>query len=166
MYIPLYLCVCVWSPDKGGGVVKHAILIAKSSPPWRPFHTLELSSTTPWDPRGGMHNGVPTSPCILVSTQWPQLGGLFHNLDSVPVRSSLQAFWEKCRRVSVLLPHHKTALTLRGNFSMKVWASQIEAASARSYSAGQRMGINYQLHMGRYNGPVQVVQKHRHESTI
>jgi hypothetical protein len=37
--------------------------------------------------------------------------------------SSLQAFREKCRHVSVLLPHHSTALTLRGNFSMKVWAS-------------------------------------------
>jgi hypothetical protein len=56
--------------------------------------------------------------------------------------------------VSVLLPHHGTALTLRGNFSMKVWAPQIEAARARSYGAGQRMGINYQLHMGRYSGPV------------
>jgi hypothetical protein len=93
------------------------------------------------------------SPCILVWTPWPQLGGLFHNLDSLLVRSSLQAFWEKRRRVSVLLPHHRTALTLRGNFSMKVWASQIEAASACSYGAGQRMGINYRLHMGRYNGP-------------
>jgi hypothetical protein len=49
---------------------------------------------------------------------------------------------------------------------MKVWASQIEAASARSYDARQRTGINYQLHMGRYNGPVQVVQKHGHKSTI
>jgi hypothetical protein len=49
---------------------------------------------------------------------------------------------------------------------MKVWASQIEAASARSYGVGRRMGINYQLHMGRYNGPIQVVQKHRYESTI
>jgi hypothetical protein len=112
-----------------------------------------------------MHKGVPTSPCILVWTPWPQLGGLFHNVDSITVRSSLQAFWEKRRRVSVLLPHHRTALTLRGNFSMKVWASQIEAASAHSYGAGQRTRINYQLHMGRYNGPVQVVQKHGHEST-
>jgi hypothetical protein len=68
--------------------------------------------------------------------------------------------------VSVLLPHHGTALTLRGNFSMKVWASQIEAASTRSYGAGQRIGINYRLHMGRFNGFVQVVQKHGHESTI
>ncbi len=99
-----------------------------------------------------MHKGVPTSPCIFW-TLWPQLGGLFHNLDSVPVRSSLQAFWEKRRRVSVLLPHHGTALTLRGNFSMKVWAFQIEVASARSYGVVQRTGINYQLHMERYNGP-------------
>ncbi len=29
------------------------------------------------------------SPCILIWTPWPQLGGLFHNLDSIPVRSSL-----------------------------------------------------------------------------
>ncbi len=113
-----------------------------------------------------MHKGVPTSPCILVWTLWPQLEGLFHNLDSVPIRSSLQAFWEKRRRVSVFHPHHGTALTLRGNFSMKVWASQIEAASARNYGVGQRTGINYRLHMGRYNGPVPVVQKHGHESTI
>ncbi len=56
--------------------------------------------------------------------------------------------------MSVLLPQHGTALTLRGNFSMKVWASQIEAASARSYGVGQRMGIKYRLHMGGYNGPV------------
>jgi hypothetical protein len=160
------VCVCVWSPVKGGGVVKHVIPIAKSSPPCRPFHTLELSSTTPWDPRGGVHKGVPTSPCISVWTPWPQLGGLFHSLDSVPIRSSLQAFWEKRRRVSVLLPHQGTALTLRGNFSMKVWASQIEAASVCSYGAGQRMGINYRLHMGRYNGPIQVVQKHGHKSII
>jgi hypothetical protein len=27
------VCVCVWSPVKGGGVVKHTIPIAKSSPP-------------------------------------------------------------------------------------------------------------------------------------
>ncbi len=65
-----------------------------------------------------------------------------------------------------LLPHHGTALTLRGNFSMKIWTSQIEAASPRSYGAGQRTGINYQLHMGRYNSPIQVVQKQGHESTI
>ncbi len=46
----LWLCVCVWSLVKGGGVVKHVIPIAKSSPPWRPFHTLGLSSTTPlWE---------------------------------------------------------------------------------------------------------------------
>jgi hypothetical protein len=68
--------------------------------------------------------------------------------------------------VSVLLPQHGTALTVRGNFSMKVWASQIEAASAHSYGAGQRMGIKYQLYMGRCNGPIRVVQKHRHESNI
>ncbi len=74
--------------------------------------------------------------------------------NSVPVRSSLQAFWEKRRRVSVLLPHCMKALTLRGNFSMKVWASQIEAASACIYGVGQRAGINYRLHMGRYNGPI------------
>jgi hypothetical protein len=90
---------------------------------------------------------------------------LFHNLDSVLVRSSLQVFWEKRRRVSVFLPQHGTALTLRGNFSMKVGASQIEAASARSYGVGQRMGFNYRLHMGRYNSPVGDVQRHGHEST-
>ncbi len=33
----------------------------------------------------------------------------------------MQAFWEKRRCVSVLLPQHGTALTLKGNFSMKVW---------------------------------------------
>jgi hypothetical protein len=49
---------------------------------------------------------------------------------------------------------------------MKVLASQIEAASARSHGPGQRMGINYRLHMGRYNGPVQAVQKHGNKSTI
>jgi hypothetical protein len=98
-----------------------------------------------WGPNKSLYLGLDS-----VATAW----GLFHNLDSVPVRSSLQAFWEKRRRVSVLLPHHGTALNLRGNFSMKVWASQIEAASACSYGAGQRTGINYQLHMGRYNGPV------------
>jgi hypothetical protein len=27
------VCVCVWSPVKGGGFVKHAIPIAKFSPP-------------------------------------------------------------------------------------------------------------------------------------
>ncbi len=43
---------------------------------------------------------------------------------------------------------------------MKVLASQTEAASACSYGAGQRTGINYQLHMGRYNGPIWVVKKH------
>jgi hypothetical protein len=32
----------------------------------------------------------------------------------------LQEFWEKRRRVSVLLPQLGTALTLRGNFSVKV----------------------------------------------
>jgi hypothetical protein len=68
--------------------------------------------------------------------------------------------------VSVLLPQRGIALTLRGNFSMKVWASQIEAASTCSYGAGQRTGFNYRLHMGRYNGPDQVMQKHRHKSTI
>jgi hypothetical protein len=68
--------------------------------------------------------------------------------------------------VSVLLPQHGTALTLRGNFSGKVLASQTEAASARSYGAGQRTRIKYQLHMGRYNGPIQVMQEHRHEYTI
>ncbi len=70
--------------------------------------------------------------------------------------------------MSALLPQHRTALTLRGNFSVKVLASQTEAASAHSYDydAEQRMRIKYQLHMGRYNGPVQVVQKHGHKSTI
>ena len=42
----------------------------------------------PWDsvvlplgtPGGGVHKGVPMSPCISVWTSWPQLGGLFHNL--------------------------------------------------------------------------------------
>jgi hypothetical protein len=68
--------------------------------------------------------------------------------------------------MSVLLPQHGTALTLRGNFSMKVMASHIEAASARCYGAGQRTGINYRLHMKRYNNPVRVVQKHGHESTF
>ncbi len=75
-----------------------------------------------------------------VATAWQ----VFHNLDSFPVRSSLQEFREKHRHVSVLLPQLGTALTLRGNFSMKVGASQIEAASALSYSVGQRMGFNYQ----------------------
>ncbi len=51
-----------------------------------------------------------------VATAW----GLFHNIDSVPVRSSLHEFWEKHRRMSVLLPQLGTALTLRGNFSVKV----------------------------------------------
>jgi hypothetical protein len=37
------------------------------------------------------------------------------------VRSSLQAFWEKHRFLSVLLPQHKTALILRGNVSVKFW---------------------------------------------
>jgi hypothetical protein len=51
-----------------------------------------------------------------VATAW----GLFRNLDSIPIRSSLQEFQEKRRCVSVLLPQLGTALTLRGNFSMKV----------------------------------------------
>ncbi len=114
------VCVCVWSPVKGGGFVKHAIPIAKFSPPWCLFHTLGLSSTTPWDPRGGRAQGGPNESLYLgldsVATAW----GLFHNLDSVPIRSSLQEFWEKRRRVSVLLPQLGTALTLRGRFSMKV----------------------------------------------
>ncbi len=160
------VCVCAWSPVKGGGVVKHAFSIAKSSPPWHPFHTLGLSSTTPWHPRAGMHKGVPKSPCILVWTPWPQLGRCSATKTLIPIGSLLQAFWEKHRHVSVLLPQHRTALTLRGNFSGKVLASQTEAASARSYGAGWRMGIKYRLHMGRYNSPVWVMQKHGHESTI
>ena len=115
-----------------------------------PWDSVVLPLRTP----GGHAQGGPKDTLYLsldsVATAW----GLFHNLDSVPIRSSLQAFWEKRRRVSVLLPRHGTALTLRGNFSMKVLASQIEAASARSYGEGGRTGINYRLHMGRYNSPI------------
>jgi hypothetical protein len=105
-----------------------------------------------------VHKGVPTSPCILVWAPWPQLGGCSTTWTLVLIRSSLQAFWEKRRCVSVLLPG--------GNFSKKVLASQTEAASTRSYGAGQRTGSKYQSHMGRYNCPVQVVQKHGHGSLL
>ncbi len=81
-----------------------------------PWDSVVLPLGTP----GGRAQGGPNESLYLgldsVATAW----GLFHNLDSVPVRSSLQEFWEKCRHVSVLLPQLGTALTLRGNFSMKV----------------------------------------------
>ncbi len=69
------VCVCLGHWLKGLWVVKHAIPISNSSPLWHPFHTLKLSSTTPRDPHRGMHKGIPMSPCILVWTPWPQLGG-------------------------------------------------------------------------------------------
>jgi hypothetical protein len=69
------MCVCVGSPVKGGGFVKHVIPIAKFSPPRCPFHTLGLSSTTPQDPQGGMHKGVPTSPSPPPSAHFQLFGG-------------------------------------------------------------------------------------------
>ncbi len=125
------------------------------NPPPHDAHSIPWGSVVlPLRTPGGACTRGPNESLYLgldsMATAWV----LFHNLDSVPVRSSLQAFWEKRRHVPVLLPHHGTVLTLRGNFSMKVWASQIEAASTGSYGVGQRMGINYQLNMERCNCPV------------
>jgi hypothetical protein len=94
----------------------------------------QLLSSVPHDARSiPWHSvvlplGTPRGACARGSNKFLYLGldsvatawGLFHNLDSVPVRSSLQEFREKCRRVSVLLPQLGTSLTLRGNFSVKV----------------------------------------------
>ena len=123
----------------------------------------------PWDsvvlplgtPVGGNHGsvlrGVPTSPCISV------IGLRGHSLGAVPqprllspLRSSSQAFQEKCRRVSVLLPQHRTALTGRGNsflLALELGCFSREAAIARCYAAGRRTGKNYRLQMGDTTAP-------------
>jgi hypothetical protein len=116
----------------------------------------------PWD-SVVLPLGTPRGACTRGSQQVPasRFGLCGHSLGAVPQPRLLSPsclhcrhLQEKCRHVSVLLPQRGTALTLRGNFSMKVLASQTEAASARSYGAGQITEIKYQLHMGRYNGPI------------
>ncbi len=97
-----------------------------------------------------------------MATAW----GLFHNLDSHPCQVFIADILEEAQMCVCSPSSTWDSLTLRGNFSMKVWASQIEAASVRSYGVGQRMGIKYRLHMGRHNNPVCVMQKHGHKSTI
>jgi hypothetical protein len=135
----------------------------------------------PWDsvvlplgtPVGGNHRGVlrgvPTSPYILV------IGLRGHSLGAIPqprllspLRSSLQAFRENRRHVSVLLSQHGTALTGRGNsfVSVRVWVLLRRSCHCTLLrcKAGNRklLPIAYE----RYNGPIQVVQKHRHECII
>jgi hypothetical protein len=112
--------------------------------------------TTVDDSHGGVLKRVPTRPCILV------IGLYGHRLGAVPqprllspLRSSSQAFQEKRRHVSVLLPSHGTALTRRGNFfvSVRVGVLIKRAAIAHCYGARQRTGNNYQLHMGDTTAP-------------
>ncbi len=100
---------------------------------------------------GGVLKGVPTSPCILV------IGLRGHRLGAVPqprllspLRSSLQAFQEKCRHVSVLLSQHGTALTGRGSsflLALELGCFLGEAAIAHCYGMRRRTGNYYQLHM-------------------
>ncbi len=74
-------CVCVsWSPVKGVQGVKHAIPIANSCPRCHPFHTLGLSSTTPWDSCGWQpweraQGGSNELLYLGYWTLWPQFGG-------------------------------------------------------------------------------------------
>ncbi len=102
-------------------------------------------------PGGGVHKGVPRRPCILVWTHGHSLGAVPqprlcpHQVFIAGISGEVQ--------MSVCSPSSSwDSSDLKGHFSMKVWVSQIEAASACSYGVGQRTGNNYRLHMGRYNG--------------
>jgi hypothetical protein len=118
---------------------------------------------------GGVLKRVPTSPCILV------IGLRGHSLGVVPqprllspMRSSLQAFQEKCRHVSVLLSQHETALTGRGNSFVSVRVGVLLRRSCHRTLLWCKAGNGKLLPIAheRYNGPVQVVRKHGHECII
>jgi hypothetical protein len=109
------------------------------------------------DSHGGVLKGVPTRPCIsVIGLHGHSLGAVPQPRLSSPLRSSSQAFQEKCRCVSVLLSQHRIALTGRGNSFLLAlelgWFSR-EAAIARCYGARQGTGIYYQLHMGGTTAP-------------
>ncbi len=60
--------VCVsWHSNPGRRVLSgmHFQLL-NLSPQWHPIHTLGCSGTPPPDPQGGLQEGFPMSPCILV----------------------------------------------------------------------------------------------------
>ncbi len=102
------------------------------------------------DNHGSMLKGVPTRLCTLViGLHGHSLGAVPQSRLSSPLRSSSQRFQKKCRRVSVLLPQHRTALTGRGNsLALELGCFSREAAIARCYGARQGTGNNCQLHMG------------------
>ncbi len=138
-------------------VVKHVIIIANSHPLWwRQFHTLGLSSTTPRNPHGGVRGSQ------WVSVSWFGLRG--HSLGAVPQSrlSSLPGI--HCRHLGQL--RHVTPLTWRGNSLAWELGSSREAASTRSYGAGQRMGNNYLVHMRRCNSPIWVMWKYQHKCIL
>ncbi len=134
------MIVCMsWSPVKGVvcckacNSVKLAIPIANSSPPYD-------TRAIPWDSAVlplGTPRGMCTRGAQWIPVSWFGLRG--HSLGAVPQPRLLSPsglhcrhFWEKCWRVSVLLPQHETALILMVISWRESLASLVEAASARS----------------------------------
>jgi hypothetical protein len=99
-----------------------------------PWDSVVLPLGTP----GGHAQGGPNKSLYLgldsVATAW----GLFYILDSRPCQVFIAGILEEAQTVSVLLPQHGTDLTLRGNFSVKLLASQSESASAAMVRGKER----------------------------
>jgi hypothetical protein len=83
------VCVCACPPVSRGSVSIARYQSLNLTPddipsiPW-------TRNTTPPDPTGGLREGFPTSPCILVGIPWQLLFRQFHNLGTCPIRSSSQ----------------------------------------------------------------------------
>jgi hypothetical protein len=136
-----------------------------------PWDSVVLPFGTPVDDsHGGVLKGVPIRPCIsVIGLHGYSLGAVPQPRLSSPLRSSSQAFWEKHRCVSVLLPQHKTALTRRGNsFFVSIRVGVLLKRSSHHTLLRCKAENRKQLPIayGKYNGPVQVMQKHGHECII
>jgi hypothetical protein len=158
------VCVCVsWPPVRGGVTVKHSIPLASDPPQWHPLHPLGLIVLPPLDPQGGLREGFPTSPCILVlglrgNSCWavpqPRLfcpngssnTGILDREKWIPhlhQHETVQTIWGKGEQFDTVLQEYRFHITV-------------------PQCKGVEQKIGYLSCMGKRASPTHVARKHRH----
>ncbi len=173
--VHLWYCACVsWAPVKGVQVVKHAIPIANSCPRWHPFHTLGLSSTTPWDSCGWRNTGACSRGFQQAPVSWllnsvAAAWGLFHNLDSRPLWGLHCKHFERSAEMCLFSFLNMGQLWLGGaTLFVSIRVGVLLRRSCHRTLLWCKAGNKKLLPIAyeRSNGPVRVVQKHGQECII